>query len=233
MKTETYKDSQEALRALTNRLAMLIEQAKGDVFNLALSGGETAKQMFVLWAQEYQTTINWNTVRFYWVDERCVPKTDEQSNYGQANKLFFEPMHIPKRHIHRIKGENYPQAEAKRYSDRVSGKLLIYNGLPRFDCIILGVGNDAHTASIFPNTMRLLEDERPYAVSQHPQTGQCRVTMTGLLILNNTPLLVPILGQGKTEVIKHLKNAYSKDNPTPASYILSKAKDATVYLAEE
>lgn len=233
MKTVNYKNTTEALRALSDHLARLIEAKTGDVFNLALSGGETAKQMFTLWINEYRDKIHWNIIRFYWVDERCVPKTDGQSNYGHAYKLLFKPLNIPKEHIHRIKGENYPQAEATRYSNRVSEKLLNYNGLPHFDCIILGVGSDAHTASIFPTTMELLEDKHPYAVSKHPQTGQNRITMTGPLILNNTPLLIPVLGKDKSEVIKRLQAGYSKEDPVPATYILSQAKDATLYISTE
>jgi len=233
MKTESYKDTKEALRALCNRLAQLVKDEQGDIFNLALSGGETARQMFTLWVDEYCDKIDWKAIRFYWVDERCVPKTDDESNYRHAYKLLFEPLNIPKSHYHRIKGENYPETEAIRYSNRVSEKLLKHDGLSRFDCIILGVGNDAHTASIFPTTMELLEDKHLYAVSRHPQTGQNRITMTGPFLLNNTPLLVPVLGKGKTEVIKRLQAGYSKDNPAPATYILSHAKDATLYISVE
>lgn len=233
MKTESYKNEREALRALSDHLARLVEARTGDVFNLALSGGETAKQMFALWADEYRTKINWQVICFYWVDERCVTKTDNQSNYRHACELLFQPLGIPKSHIHRIKGENYPEAEANRYSGRVSEKVSDYNGLPHFDCIILGVGDDAHTASIFPSTMELLEDKRPYAVSQHPETKQYRITMTGPLLLNDTPLLVPVLGAKKSAVIKQLQVGYSNDHPTPATYILSHAKDATLYITTE
>ena len=103
--------------------------------------------------------------------------------------------------------------------------------MTRFDAIILGVGADAHTASIFPNTMQLLTDERLYAVSRHPVSGQQRVTMTGTCILSDIPLFVPIIGKDKAEMISKLKKGYSTSNPTPAAYILNNASRATVYTS--
>lgn len=229
MQTESNQTANEALHGLTGKLRQLIEQHTGAVFNLALSGGETAKQMFALWTDEYRDVIPWERLCFYWVDERCVPKDHEQSNYGQAKRLLFDPLQIPKKQIHRIKGENYPPAEAARYSLKIAEKLPIRNGLPRFDCIILGVGNDAHTASIFPTEMKLLTDEKLYSIAQHPETKQFRITITGPLLLNGVPLLVPLLGKEKEAVIQKLQAGYSTDAPTPATYILSKSPDATLY----
>lgn len=100
---------------------------------------------------------------------------------------FLSLLCIPADHIHRIKGENEPGTEAMRYSWVVKEFLPLFNQMPTFDCIILGVGEDSHTASIFPTTMELLSDSRNYAVSQQPSTGQYRITMTGPLILNGAP----------------------------------------------
>lgn len=233
MKTERYRDAKDALRALSDYLVRLMDRKEDGVFTLALSGGETARQLFSLWAEEYKTQINWEKICFYWVDERCVPKTDNESNFAHANRLLFQPLQISKSHYHRIKGENYPPAEAKRYSSRVKEHVPECNGLPRFDCIILGVGADAHTASLFPDSPDLLTEKQPYAVARHPQTGQLRVTMTGPLILNDTPLLVPVLGKGKEDVIKQLEAGYVEEQPTPATYILSKAKEAILFITEE
>lgn len=230
MKLENYKDNQEALQALTERLmACMSYKDEKERFNLALSGGETAKQMFSLWADQYKDRIDWNAIRFFWVDERCVAPTDPESNFGHANRLLFEPLYIPRDHIHRIHGQGEPGTEAMRYSRIVKEYLPRHGQFPYFDCIILGIGTDSHTASIFPNNMSLLTDSRNYAVSQHPETGQFRITMTGPLILNGSPLLVPVLGKSKGEAIEKLKMGYSAANATPATYILSHAVDATVY----
>ena len=185
--------------------------------------------MFSLWVDEYKDKIDWNNIRFFWVDERCVPPTSPDSNYGHANRLLFTPLRIQADHIHRIKGENEPGTEAMRYSWVVKEFLPLFNQMPTFDCIILGVGEDSHTASIFPTTMELLSDSRNYAVSQQPSTGQYRITMTGPLILNGAPLLVPILGTNKEPVVQRLSKGYSPSNDTPAAYILSHAVQATIY----
>lgn len=227
---ENFKDDKEALRAMTSRLIAYMDRKNdGLPFNLALSGGETAKKMFTLWVDEYKDKIDWDMIRFFWVDERCVPPTDPDSNYGHANELLFKPLQIPEDHVHRIDGEVEPGTEAMRYSRIVKEYLPRHGQLPYFDCIILGIGGDAHTASIFPDTLPLLTDSRHYAVSQHPESRQFRITMTGPLILNDSPLLIPVLGAGKKDMLEDLKKGYSASNPTPAAYILTHAVEATVY----
>lgn len=233
MKIENYKDNKDALRAMTDKLVELINRkCESRPFNLALSGGETAKQMFTLWVEEYKEKIDWMSIRFFWVDERCVSPADPESNYGHAKKLLFDPLHIPADHVHRIHGEVEPGTEAMRYSRLVKEYLPRHGQLPYFDCIILGIGGDAHTASIFPDTLPLLTDSRNYAVSQHPESCQYRITMTGPLILNDSPLLIPILGSGKANMIAELKKGYSVGNATPAAYILSHAVEATIYISQ-
>lgn len=230
MKVENYKDDKDALRALTDQMiADMSCREDQSPFNLALSGGETAKKMFALWVDEYRDKIDWDTMRFFWVDERCVPPADPESNFGHANRLLFEPLHIPADHIHRIHGEVEPGTEAMRYSRIVKEYLPRRGQFPYFDCIILGIGGDSHTASIFPDNLPLLTDSRNYAVSRHPETGQFRITMTGPIILNGSPLLVPVLGANKGAAIEDLKQGYSITNATPAAYILSHAVDAVVF----
>lgn len=229
MEIKRYEDTKEALRALTDDLMGLMLRKGSAPFNLALSGGETAKEMFSLWVNEYKDKIHWDQLRFFWVDERCVAPTSPESNFGHADRLLFKPLHIPPRHIHRIKGEGEPGTEAMRYSWVVKEYLPLYNLMPTFDCVILGVGEDSHTASIFPSTMELLSDSRNYTVSRHPVSGQYRITMTGPLILNGAPLLIPILGEKKEPVIQKLSLGYSPVNATPAAYILSHAVRAMIY----
>lgn len=230
MKTEKHTTGTEALRALTARLASLMEAKRERRFNLALSGGETAKQMYELWVNEYENELDWGRLHFYWVDERCVAPDSPDSNFGHAKRLLFEPLNIAEKHIHRIQGENDPEQEAVRYAAEVEEQVTLRNGLPHFDCIILGVGNDLHTASIFPHDMGLLMDNRSYATAAHPESGQRRVTMTGPVILNDTPLLVPVVGSGKAAVISALKECDYGKHPMPAVYVLSQAKDAVVYV---
>lgn len=232
MVVRNFQDSKEGIRALTLQLINYLDnKSSATYFNLALSGGETAKQMFLLWVKEFSSKINWNNIRFFWVDERCVPPTDSDSNYGHADKLLFKPLNIRLENIYRIRGEAQPSEEVIRYS-RIVKEYLPHRGqLPFFDCIILGIGNDGHTASIFRDQLPLLTNPSIYAVSQQPVTSQYRITMTGPVILNGSPLLIPVFGLDKAGIIEDIKKGYSGNNKTPAAYILSMAKEAYVYTS--
>jgi len=225
-----YANSDEALRAMTHRLVSYLLQKKDDSpFTLALSGGGTAKQMFRLWVNEYADTVDWQRFRFFWVDERCVSPTDEESNYGQAYRLFFEPMKIPVSNVFRIHGETDPEDEAVRYSSLVGEQVPANGSYPCFDAVILGIGNDGHTASIFPNLLPLLADSRNYVVSRHPVTNQYRISMSGTLILNSSHLLIPVLGIEKADLLSRLMDSTYLENGLPAAYILEHASDAVVF----
>lgn len=229
MKLKVYNSADEALRGMTEQLIHLIRQRR-DPFHLAVSGASTAQQMYRLWVEEYRKKINWDQLRFYWVDERCVDPQDDESNFKHADELLFRPMEIPLLHIHRIHGERNPEIEAEHYSEMVKWELPGYSCLPRFNCVILGIGNDGHTASLFPSSPRLLKDERCYVVSEHPETHQKRITMTGPLILNSKAILIPVLGQEKTTVLQKVINAGKDDQDLlPSAYILSHAREATVF----
>lgn len=227
MKLEVYHSQEDALRGMTECLIEKMQQHKAP-FHLALSGATTAQKMYRLWAGEYRERINWEQLRFYWVDERCVEPTDDESNYMHADELLFTPLNIPRGHIHRIHGERDPQVEAEHYSEAVKWELPGYACLPKFNCVILGIGEDGHTASIFPDQLDLLTDKRCYSVAEHPQSGQKRITMTGQLILNSKMILVPVLGESKASILRRVVNA-DEIMDLPAAYIISKAREAIIY----
>ena len=227
MEIKRYKTSAEALKGLTGLLADLMSARPGP-FHLAISGGDTPKNLFRLWVEAYKDKIDWKQLRFYWVDERCVPPADSESNYGQAKLLLFDPLQIPDEHIFRMKGEVDPVAEAARYATLLDKQLPKVNGLPRFDCIMLGVGGDMHTASIFPGNLALLTAKETVTTAVHPVSGQTRVTLTGPVLLNDTPLLIPVIGASKAPVIEALVRGLDPQTPTPSAYVLSKASTATV-----
>ena len=228
MQIQSYVSPGEALGALSCRLSMMVRQKKRLPFHLALSGGGTARLLFAHWTASFRRRIDWQNIRFYWVDERCVPPSDPQSNYGEARRLLFDPLGIPPEHCLRIAGEADPGKEAGRCSEAVRGLLSPNGGPPRFDCAILGVGTDLHTASIFPHMPGLLDSEACYAVSRHPATGQRRITLTGPPILNCAALLVGVVGKEKAEVVRSLREG-PWDESRPASYLLFRARNAVVF----
>ncbi|MDE5612521.1 MAG: 6-phosphogluconolactonase [Odoribacter sp.] len=229
MKLEVYDSAENALRGMTEQLVHLLRRHDG-LFHLALSGAGTARRMYDLWVREYRKKMNWEQLRFYWVDERCVKPQDEESNFKYADELLFRPLNIPVSHVHRIGGERVPEMEAERYAELVERCVAGRSGMPCFDCVILGIGEDGHTASIFPDALELLTDRRCYAVARHPSSGQQRITMTGTLILNSKTILIPVIGQGKTDILRKVVDASGDEKTTyPATYIISHAPETIIF----
>ena len=227
MNIHSYSVAHEAIEALTRRMADRMLGSAGS-FHVALSGGETAKRLFPFWSGPFADRLDWDRIRFYWVDERCVPPDDPQSNFGTAERLLFSPLTVPASHVHRIRGEQPPETEAERYTHLIGQELSGPDGIPRFDCVVLGVGEDMHTASIFSETSFLLTAEPGYRVSIHPRSAQMRITMTGSLILAARLLLVPMLGERKLATARHL--AEKQNDRSPAGYLLSRAEQAELFV---
>ena len=124
---------------LASDLANKIEKAEKDnsPLTLALSGGNTPKLLFSVLAEKYHSSVNWHFVNLFWVDERCVPPNDPESNYGMTYRLLLEKIDIPMQNIHRMKGENDPGTEAVRYSEEILANIRLVNDLPVFDIILL------------------------------------------------------------------------------------------------
>ncbi len=222
MELRHYQSSVEAIEFMTEGIMSMIKDnyQKGMAFNMALSGGGTAKLMFEIWAKKFPEFKEFTNVNYYWVDERMVPPSDYESNYKYAKELFIEPMGIQGSQVHRIRGEAEVEGEVERYISVVRG--IVQN--EGFDLVILGVGEDMHTASIFPNNMRLLESTASYSLSYHPISGQRRITMTGNTIINAKNVYIPVLK--KPDVVRQLKR---KGSDTPANYIIKHCEEAIVF----
>lgn len=171
---------------------------------VALSGGSTPKSLFDYWAQHHQHDIDWKSIFFFWGDERCVPPTDEQSNYKMTQEHLLAHVPIPERNIFRIKGENDPAAEAKRYSTLLQMEIEMVNGAPSFDLVILGLGDDGHTASIFPHEIKLWKSNKLCVVATHPESGQKRVSLSGKVINNAQRVAFLVTGAGKAEKVREI-----------------------------
>ena len=213
--------------ALTNKMINLIDRKEGDSFYLALSGGSSPLALFELWKGEYKDLIDWNKMKLFWVDERVVPPESVQSNFGVVRDILLKNVPIPNENVFRIYGENEPGKEAERYSKIVSGIVPSKSGFPMFDLIILGVGEDGHTASIFPGQEYLFSHVMPYAKSVNPYTGQNRVTMTGETILNSFNTYFYLRGSSKKEVVDRITSL--NDDKFPASYFYKKLKSSELF----
>lgn len=188
--------------------------------NVALSGGSTPKLLFKLWAEEYKTQINWSTIHFFWGDERCVPPDHEESNFRMTQELLLQHIDIPAENIHRIHGEAPPDHEAERYSSIIAQHLdKDENNWPIFDLIILGMGADGHTASIFSHQMELLDRDSICAVATHPQSGQNRITLTGKVLNRAKKVCFLITGKSKFSVLNQIFDKKDDWLKYPTSHI--------------
>lgn len=151
--------------------------AAGRVFTVALCGGRTPQGLFSRLAQpSLRDSIPWKNVHLFWGDERCVPPDHEESNYGMARKSFIDSVALPEGQVHRIRGECDPIEEADRYAGeirQVTG--MGQTGYPVLNWVLLGLGIDGHTASLFPGQPC---GKEICTVAFHPATGQKRISLT-------------------------------------------------------
>lgn len=214
-----FKNPEDLANQFADQLMNWVENHSGNTFHMAISGGKTPDLLFLVLASRYADSSLWQKIHFWWVDERMVPPSDPESNFGVAQKLFFSQISIPKENIHRIKGENVPEAEALSYSAQIQENVPQQDGWPFFDLILLGMGDDGHTASIFPDQMNLLHSSHICEVATQPQSGQKRVTLTGKAICNASKVCFLVTGLNKAERLSEIWNNTEKANLLPAAHI--------------
>lgn len=176
----------------------------GEFISVVLSGGSTPKKIFEYISSHDKKLVVWNKIRFFWGDERCVPPEDNESNYKMARLSLFEGLNIPEENIFRIFGEAEPEDEAVRYSKIISENVSVENKLPRFDVMLLGLGEDGHTASIFPENTQMFYSKNYCEVATHPKSGQKRITLTGPVINNSQSIVFMVTGPDKAKMVANI-----------------------------
>ena len=140
-----YPSPEEVARAVAEE-AFVRPSQEGWV-HIALSGGSTPRLLFSLLAEEpLRSAVRWDRIHLYWVDERCVPPTDPDSNYGMTKATLLDHVPIPEDQVHRIRGEADPEREAKDYCWLVGSELPFDGEYPVFDIVLLGLGDDGHSS---------------------------------------------------------------------------------------
>jgi 6-phosphogluconolactonase len=190
-------------------------------FHIALSGGSTPRSIYEhLAAFPMRQAPLWKNVHFFWGDERCVPPDHPESNYRMAHEAFLSKIAVPMENIHRILGEESPEVEASRYAKEIQNHLPANkSGLSLFDWILLGVGSDGHTASLFPDARALQEQRRPCVLAEHPQTGQKRISLTLPLINNARRVSFFVTGKEKTLIVESILKKASSSSKYPAALV--------------
>lgn len=206
----TFAHGDDLFVAAATRLSALSQQDPGRQKHVSLLGGSTVFKLFqALEDQDLVAKTNWSELTFWWGDERCVDFADAQSNYGELKRKFFtkleaqgyklnvEPVHcFPADQEHNCSQEQL-DAEVNRLTDLVKTQLPTSDlGVPEFDLVLLGMGADAHTASLFPG-FSYPEDDRLWAPASHPLTGQQRITMLPRLLNAAKEIIFLVAGKDK------------------------------------
>lgn len=226
-----YEDNPAVARAAAELLLAGMNATPGR-YTVALSGGSTPQLLFRLLAGEYRHRIEWSRLELFWGDERCVPHEDPESNYGIARDLLLAQVPIPEDHVHFVACTDDPAAEAERYATVLRDRLPARAGLPRFDLVFLGMGDDGHTASIFPDRLELMESDRLTAAVAHPESGQIRVSLTGPVINNADRVVFLVTGAGKRDRVGDILRHRTGYERYPAAHV-APAKGELHWLLDE
>ncbi len=180
-----YPDAPTLARGVAQHIVTLaidaIAQEKR--FTMALAGGSTPRPAYATLAEaRYAGRLDWSRVHLFWGDERCVPSEDPRSNYRMARETLLEAVPIPEENVHRMRGELPPEEAAARYAE-VLASCFGPSPVPRFDLMLLGLGEDGHTASLFPGSPALEERERWVVAQYVERLAEWRLTLT-LPVLN-------------------------------------------------
>ena len=214
MEVQVFDTKLDVARALAQRLESWC--SREDFRSIALSGGSTPKIWFDLMAEDYARALPWNELLFFWGDERCVPPSHPESNYGMTRRHLLDKVPVPEDHVFRIRGEAPPIKEALRYGAVLRDRLPEQNQIPCFDLVVLGMGDDGHTASIFPHEMPLWDAGDPCVVATHPETGQKRISITGRVINNARQVVFLVTGSNKASRIRQIQQRLPGHEKLPA-----------------
>lgn len=209
-------------------------RARG-VFHLALSGGSTPKGLFALLVDDdaLRAEMPWDKTRIWWSDERSVPPDDPDSNFKMANDLMLSHAPIPPQHIHRIRAELGPEEAAKQYAAEIRAMLGAGATLPQFDLVHLGIGPDAHTASIFPGTKAVHETARLVVPNWVGKMYTWRITFTAPLINNARAVFFLVTGDDKAIPLKGILEGPNEPEQLPAQLVQPASKSLIWFLDEK
>jgi len=200
-RVQVFDDAEAVARGAAERFVELGQaaiDARG-CFSVGLAGGSTPKRAYELLASEaYREQLNWSKVHIFFGDERCVPPDHSESNYRMANEALISRVSIPPPNVHRINGLGDAVANASLYEDELR---TFFNAAswPRFDLVLLGMGDDGHTASLFPGTKALVEPRAWVVANWVEKFGAFRITLTAPAINHAANIAFLVTGATKAE----------------------------------
>lgn len=219
-----FDSAEEMAEAGAVLFARLAGEAKaaGRRFSVALSGGSTPRAMLALLKSDaWRSRVDWAAIEFFWSDERAVPPDDPQSNFGMAKSALLDHVPVPPEQIHRMPAEQTPLvAVADAYAAEIRHTLGVGRArTPRLDLVMLGMGPDGHTASLFPETAALGDRHRLVAANHVPTLDAERLTFTPKLINAAAHVLFLVAGEDKAAALREVLEGERRPSLYPAQLV--------------
>jgi len=234
---EVMKDGEALALRVADVFALAAQEASAarGRFAVALSGGETPLALYKLLArQQFQQKIPWRRAQLYWGDERCVPPGDPQSNYGMAHDAFIRHVPIAPENVHRMRGEDLPEEAAHEYDAdlrRLADQMRPRVDVPVFDLVLLGLGGDGHTASLFPHSDALAVEEQ-FCVATTAPDGSPRLTITAPVINAARRVWFLVSGAAKAGMVAEVLEGLKVPTAVPAQGVAPAHGSLTWFLDE-
>jgi 6-phosphogluconolactonase len=231
-------DGSALAKAAAERFAAAVERAvaaRAQAF-VALSGGSTPKQMGTILAREpYRSRIPWDRVQVFWGDERWAPLAATESNAGEAMRGFLDLVPIPRVNVHPWNTEaDSAEDAAAAYEATLREAFGSVNGFPRFDLVLLGMGDDGHTASLFPGTRALDVSDRLAVANFVPKLDTIRLTLTAPMLNAGREILFLVGGPGKADRLEAVLEGPLSIGEQPAQMIRAESEDGLLaWLVDE
>jgi 6-phosphogluconolactonase len=231
---QVFADASEVARAAALRFVEIAREsiaARGR-FSVALAGGSTPKRIYELLAgDEFSDQLDWSKVHIFFGDERCVPPDDAESNYRMANESLLARVALPEQNVHRMRGEGDAVANARLYEDELRGYFDGQNW-PQFDLVMLGMGDDGHTASLFPGTRALDVHTAWVTANWVEKFDTFRVTLTVPAINHARQVMFIITGASKAERLQEVLYGAHEPQRLPSQLIQPHAGALEWFLDE-
>jgi 6-phosphogluconolactonase len=204
---QIFDDAEQVARAAADLFVRLSDEAIAErgTFSVALSGGTTPKRIYELLASdEYRARVNWASVHVFFGDERTVPPDHADSNYRMANEAMLSQVPVPAQNVHRIDGVGDAAANASRYESEMRGYFGGGADWPRLDLVMLGMGDDGHTASLFPGSAALGETGAWVVANWVEKFNTWRITLSAPAINNARHVVFLVTGAGKADRLREV-----------------------------
>src|ERR687890_1563724 len=218
MSVHVYGSSEELAEAAAREFAAKAEEAfeERGRFAVVLAGGSTPESTYQILARDYSDRIAWSKVYVFFGDERAVPPHHKDSNLKMASELLLD--HVPVGNVHRIRGELPPEEAAEAYEEELR-TFFQTEDVPRFDLILLGIGADGHTASLFPWTPALNVHDRWVVANPVLKLDTTRITLTIPVINAARAVIFLVAGGDKAEALGEIPEGHADPRAYPARLV--------------